>query len=422
MNTGKNTLAVNTGTLIEWAEFTFFAYTADYLSLIFFPGDNPDLARLKIYGVFAASYLMRPAGALFFGHAGDKYGRKSPMIASLLLMAFATFSIGILPTYNSIGVTSSVLLIVLRMLQGFAVGGEFNGATVILTECDKKRPFLAGSWTSFASSVGMVFGSFAAAIVSAFDNYHDIWRVPFLLSSLLAIVAIYLRKDMEETEDFKNAKKNNSLFEIPILAAWKYDKSGLICAASISMFISVYVYTGNIYYKTVAVNIGKIASDQAASAITIGVGLNTLLIPVFALLADKTDGHKLCFLGLFAALIFSPLIMFFASTGIFEYVIAGQIIYGIIDAIVSATAFTILTSFFKTGTKYSGSSFAWSVTTAIFGGTALIVNEFLVGYLKFKHGSGIYMSICAIICLITIMKTQKEKIRQNENRVLEKAA
>lgn len=419
MNLNKNTFVISLGTLLEWAEFTFFAYMADYLSHIFFPIDDPDLARLKIYGVFAASYLMRPAGAIFFGHIGDRYGRKPPMIASLLLMAAATFSMGILPTYASIGVISSILLVIFRMIQGFAVGGEFNGATVVLTEHDKTHPFLAGSWTSFASAAGMAFGGLMAAIVSTFSvHYADLWRLPFLLSSVLALVAIYLRKDMDETEDFRIAKKNNSLFRFPIIAAWKHNKAGLLCTAAFSMFISVYVYTGNIYYRTIAVNIGKIAQEQAALAITIGVSLNTILIPIFANIADKTNGKKLCVIGLFSALIFSPIIIFLATIGDFCYVLLGQCIYGVIDAIVSATAFTILMRYFKTETKYSGTSFAWSIITAIFGGTALIANEFLMMKTQTALSCGFYMSVCALICLIVLRIISKKSKRSRGGGIL----
>ena len=218
MNFHKNTFVVSLGTLLEWAEFTFFAYMADFLSQIFFPTNNLDLARLKIYGVFAASYFMRPAGAIFFGHIEDKYGRKLPMIVSLLLMSVATFAIGILPTYKSVGMVSSLLLIIFRMIQGFAVGGEFNGSMVILTEHNKHCPFLAGSWTSFASTTGMVIGSCMATMVSSFSPYYeDLWRIPFLLSSFIALIAIYLRKDMEETEDFKIAKKATHFLNFQLL-------------------------------------------------------------------------------------------------------------------------------------------------------------------------------------------------------------
>ena len=180
------------------------------------------------------------------------------------------------------------------------------------------------------------------------------------------------------------------------------------------------MYTGNIYYRTVAVNIGGIAPEQASLAITIGVGLNTLLIPILASLADRTNGHKLCFFGLSAALTLSPLIMYLATTGNFVYVLLGQLIYGSIDAIVSATAFTILTSYFKTGTKYSGTSFAWSITTAIFGGSALIVNELLAGHLKLLFGPGMYMSLSALICLIVVVRVYRKAHNSGKERTLTK--
>lgn len=401
INSKKSIVIVSFGTLLEWAEFTFFAYMADHLSCLFFPIDDGSFARLKIYGVFAASYVMSPIGAIVFGHMGDKYGRKIPMIISLFLMAFATCGIGLLPTYDSIGTLSPFLLIIFRMLQGVSVGGEFNGAKVLLTEYDKQRPFLAGSWSALAASAGMVLGSIAATVISFFNN-NFLWRVPFLLSAVIALATIYLRRDIKETEDFCKAKENNELFEVPLVAAWQQNKAGLACTAVFSMFISVFVYTGNVYYKTIAVNIGGLPSEQAATAITVGIGTNTMLIPLFACLADKFNGYKLCFVGLFLALVLSPFIMSLAATGNFAYVIFGQVVYGILDALVSATAFTIMLRQFKTGTKYSGSGFAWSIGTAIFGGTVLMTNEFLVGYLSFLSWPGLYMSISALICLITV--------------------
>ncbi|MDR2458833.1 MAG: MFS transporter [Holosporales bacterium] len=411
MNLKKSIAIVSFGTLLEWMEFTFFAYMADFLSHLFFPADNATFARLKIYGVFAASYIMRPIGAIIFGHIGDKYGRKTPMISSLLLMAVATCGIGVLPTYSSIGCFSSFLLIIFRMIQGVAVGGEFNGATVLLTEYDKHRPFLAGSWTSFAASAGMALGSLAATVISFF-NSNFIWRIPFLLSSLIALAAIYLRRDMKETDDFCKAKENNELFDVPISEAWRYNKSGLVCTAAFSIFVSVFVYTGNIYYRTMAVSVGGLSVEQATTAITIGIVLDAILIPVFACVADRSNGYKLCFFGLFLALILSPLIMSLAVSGSFIYAIVGQLIYCVLDAIVSATAFTILLRQFKVGTRYSGSSLAWSVSTAIFGGTTLMINEFLVGHLQWLAGPGLYMSLSAFICLIMTWSIYRKQWRR----------
>ncbi|MDR2738130.1 MAG: MFS transporter [Puniceicoccales bacterium] len=408
MNSRKSVAIVSFGTLLEWAEFTFFAYMADHLSHLFFPAADTSLARLRIYGVFAASYVMRPIGAIIFGHMGDRYGRKVPMVASLFLMAFATCGIGILPIYDSIGILSPIFLIILRMLQGIAVGGEFNGATVFLTENDKRRPFLAGSWTSFAASAGMALGSLAATVVSFYDSKF-LWRVPFLLSAAVALAAVYLRRDVEETDDFCAAKENNELFSIPIVAAWRHNRDGLVCTAAFAIFVSVFVYTGNVYYRTMAVSIGGLPVEQASMAVSIGILLDTALIPIFACIADKFDGRKLCLVGLFLSMILSPLIMSMAASGSFVYAALGQLVYGTLDATVSATAFTILLRHFHTGTKYSGSSLAWSISTAIFGGSTLMVNEFLVGHMNLFGGPGAYMSISAFICLATVLCIRRNK-------------
>ena len=406
----KTIVIVILGTLLEWMEFSFFAYMTDYLSGVFFPIDSPDFARLKIYGAFAASYLMRPVGAIFFGYLGDKYGRKLPMIMSLIVMGISTFAIGVLPPYQSIGSVAPILLVVFRMLQGFAVGGEFNGSTVILTEYDKAHPFSAGAWTPFASTAGMVLGSCMATLVLSFSYYDtELWRVPFLLSSFLAFAAIYWRKYMRETKDFLAAKKSNSLFKLPIIAAWKFNRAGLLCTAALSMFISVYVYTGNVYYKTIAVTIGGASPEKAGLAISCGISLSMLLIPIFAKIADRTDGYRLCFISIILAISLSPIIMFLASVGDFRCVLVGQMIYGVIDALTSATVYTVLTAQFETGTKYSGASFAWSVATAFFGGTALIANEFLVSMTRAAWCSGFYMSMCALVCLVVLKKFAMKK-------------
>jgi MHS family proline/betaine transporter-like MFS transporter len=353
---------------------------------------------------------MRPIGAIFFGHIGDKYGRKPAIIWSLLLMALATFGIGILPTYETIGTTAPILLVAFRMIQGIAVAGEFNGAAVLLTEYDKQHPFLAGSWTSCAAAAGMALGSMTAMLLTANTLPIWFWRIPFLFSSIIALIALFLRLNMQETNTFKKAKVNNELFSSPIYAAWKYNKLGLICTAAFALFISVFVYTGNIYYKSMVVHIGKLNSRIAAISIFCGILLATLLIPIAAYIADKNNGYKMCLLGLLLAIICSPFMMACAQSGNVTITLLGQIIYAIIDAMVSATFFTILLQKFQTGTKYSGSSIAWSITTAIFGGSTLMVNELLIGHFNYLNGPGLYISLCALICTAVVVFTDFSQI------------
>jgi MFS transporter, MHS family, proline/betaine transporter len=411
----KIIIATGIGTMLEWAEFTFFAYVADQLSNLFFPIHDPNIARLKMYAIFATSYLMRPFGAVFFGNIGDKYGRKPAMISSLFLMSIAAFGIGVLPTYNTIGIIAPILLMVFRMIQGVAVSGEFTGSAVLLTEHAQKYQFLAGSWTACASAVGMAIGSIAATILLSSVIPKWSWRVPFLLSAVIALIALYLRNSMYETNVFKKAKKEKKLFDTPLRAALKYNKKGLLCTVGFSIFMSVIVYTGNVYYRNMAINIGNIKPYIASAIITAGMLLTTLLIPIFAYVADKTNGYKICISGLILAIIFSPLMMSFAISGTILYTIAGQVIYAIIDAMVSATMFTLLLQKFQTGNKYSGSGIAWSITTAIFGGSSLMINEFLIGSLNKLNGPGIYISISALVCLIIMIFTSTQDVERSNS-------
>lgn len=405
----KIIFATNIGTMLEWAEFTFFAYMADQLTGLFFPIQELSLARLKMYGIFATSYFMRPFGAYLFGYIGDKYGRKPALLGSLMIMSIATLGIGFLPTYASVGMLAPTLLMLLRMLQGLAVSGEFNGSAILLTEQAVEQgtsyQFLAGSWTTCAAAAGMAIGSCAATLLLTSKAPVWGWRVPFLLSAVIALIAIYLRRNMQETQPFAEAKQQRKLFASPIAAAWQYNKKGLLCTAAFSLFISVFVYTGNIYYKNMAINIGKLNPHTASSIITCGIILTTVLIPIVAYWADKTNGYQMCLLALLFAVLTAPMMMSYAMSGIIMYTLLGQIIYAIIDAMVSATMFTVLLQNFQVGNKYSGSGIAWSITTAIFGGTALMVNEFLTGYFNQLNGPGIYISISALVCLMTLLFT-----------------
>jgi MHS family proline/betaine transporter-like MFS transporter len=412
MNYKKIIFVTSIGTLLEWAEFTFFAYMADQLSNLFFSIQDPHLARLKTYAIFATSYFMRPIGAVLFGHVGDKYGRKPAVIGALLLMALAIFGIGMLPTYKTIGVLAPVLLVIFRMIQGVAVAGEFTGAAVLLTEHDQQHPFLAGSWTACASAGGMFVGSIVATILITGSTPEWCWRVPFLLSSIIALIAIYLRSSMQETNIFKIAKQNNKLFALPVLAAWKYNKKGLLCTSAFALLVSVFVYTGNIYYKNMAVNIGKLTPHIASMIITCGILLTAILTPIAAMIADKTNGYKMCLFGIFLAIIFSPIMMCCAQSGNTMFTLAGQIIYAIINVMITSTMFTILLQKFQTGNKYSGSSIAWSIITAIFGGSTLIINELLVVQFKQLNGPGLYISTSALICITIVLLTTSAKIEE----------
>jgi MHS family proline/betaine transporter-like MFS transporter len=406
----KTVLTATLGTILEWAEYTFFAYMADQLANHFFSIDDPDVARLKTFGIFATSYFMRPLGAILFGTLGDKRGRKPALMLSMMLMCFATTTIGCLPTYESIGITSAILLMLCRMLQGVAVAGEFNGAAVFMIEHSAKRPFLAGSLVPFSAAFGMGVGAFAATLVSAPTAPSWAWRIPFLCSGFMGLLAVYIRMALQETPVFKAALASRKPSRFPLAEVLKKDALAFWATLAMGMFISVYVYTGNIYYKILCIKVGKLSPVFAAEIITLGQWLAAGMILLCGYLAERTNGKKMCLTGLMLAIVAGPIFMFCAQSGNTQLAILGQILYAIINGLVSAPMMTLLINQFRPEIRYTGNSFGWSISAAIFGGTALIVADMLVNQFHFPQGPGIYISLTAAITFITLaFANQKNK-------------
>ncbi len=410
----KTIIPATLGTALEWAEYTFFAYMANQLSLHFFPSENPELALFKTYTIFATSYFMRPLGAILLGTMGDKVGRKPALIFSMLLMCFATTAIGCLPGYSSIGTTATILLLLCRLLQGLAVAGEFNGAAVMMYEQHSKRPFFAGSLVPFSAAAGMSIGALAAMLVSIPDAPPFAWRIPFLASGLLGLVALYLRVSTTETYIPSTSTQANAPFLS--LAIFKQYRNALISTAAMALFISVYIYIGSVYYKAVSIKLGNLNINTASQIIAIGQVLAALMILVFGLFADRMSGKKMCLAGLGLAVIFGPIILACAQSGDIGITFLGQCIYAIINGMVSAPMMTLIIKQFPANIRFRGNAFAWSIPSALFGGTALIVAETLLNRFGFM-GPGLYIS-CASLVTFLIILDPKSLRQQISNPVL----
>lgn len=399
----KTILPTCLGTILEWAEYTFFAYMADQLSQHFFPIDDPDLARLKTYGIFATSYFMRPLGSLVFGALGDKKGRKQALVSSMLLMCFSTAAIGLLPGYKDIGISAPLLLIVCRLFQGLAVAGEFNGSAIFMYEHNKTRPFLAGSFTPFSAALGMSIGALASFLVSLPNAPVYAWRLPFIASGVIALIALYLRKQVPETPVFQQSIANTYFRNktTSFFSSISTNHIGIISTISLSIFISVYVYTGNVYYKILCMKYGGLTPHISAFIVTFGQVSTALLTLYFGYLADKINAKNLCLIGLGGAVVFGPLIIWLGQSGNVYQSILGQILYSIMNGLISGTMMTLTLQKFEPNFRYRGNSVAWSIPAAILGGTALFMAESLVkrfGYM----GPGLYISGTALLAFLII--------------------
>ncbi len=308
--------ASSVGTLIEWYDFYIFGSLAVVISTKFFPADNPVAAFLSTLATFAAGFVVRPFGALFFGRLGDLIGRKYTFMVTLLLMGGATFLIGCIPSYESIGFLAPLLVLVLRLLQGLALGGEYGGAATYVAEHAPSHQ--RGYWTSWIQTTATV-GLFVSLMVilitksslskEAFENWG--WRVPFWVSILMVAVSYLIRKKMHESPVFQKAKDEGKVSKNPLKESFgnRYNfKFVLLALFGVAMGQGVVWYTGQFYAMSFLKTVMSIDSNQVDTLLGISLLIGTPFFVFFGWLSDKIGRKKIMLAGmLFAIILYRPI-------------------------------------------------------------------------------------------------------------------
>ncbi|HEX4045608.1 MAG TPA: MFS transporter, partial [Gammaproteobacteria bacterium] len=217
LNQSKILFAAGAGTILEWYDFALFAYLTPLLAALFFPSDHPYTAMMLTYAIFAVGYFVRPLGAVLFGHLGDRIGRKKTLMWSILLMSIPTCLMGLLPTYQSIGIAAPILLVILRICQGLSAGGESTGAILFALESAPTARYrgLLGGLLWAVVGAGMLCGSFAATLVAQ-SEADWAWRVPFLAGILTGLIGYFVRARTVESLDFLRAIREKTLAKFPL--------------------------------------------------------------------------------------------------------------------------------------------------------------------------------------------------------------
>lgn len=302
--------ASSVGTLIEWYDFYIFGSLAKVLSTKFFPTDNPTAAFLNTLATFAAGFVVRPFGALFFGKIGDVIGRKYTFMVTLMLMGGATFAIGLIPSYQSIGALAPILVLILRLLQGLALGGEYGGAATYVAEHspEHQRGFYT-SWIQTTATLGLIISlgviMLTRSLLSTeeFDNYG--WRIPFLISIVMVIGSIIVRKNMAESPLFEEAKKTGNIAKNPLKESFGNKlnlKFVLLALFGATMGQGLVWYTGQFYAQTFLLKICHLEETQTNLILVIGLLAGTPLFVLFGALSDKLGRKGIMLAGMALAL------------------------------------------------------------------------------------------------------------------------
>ncbi|HEV8045482.1 MAG TPA: MFS transporter [Rubrobacter sp.] len=394
------------GTTIEW--YDFFIYTtaaALIFPQLFFPSFEPLAGTLASFATYAVGFLARPLGGVIFGHYGDKIGRKAMLVTTLLIMGIATFLVGLLPTYETIGIWAPILLVVLRLLQGLGLGGEWGGAVLMAVEHspDDKRG-LNGSWPQMGVPAGLVLGTGAFAAVSAISGDAFVtwgWRVPFLLSILLIALGLYIRLAIYESPAFSRVRESGTEARMPIVDVFRtYPKNVLLVVGS-RIGIDVVFYIFAVYMLTyVSTNLG-LPRNLGLIAVSIAALIEIFTIPAFASLSDKVGRRPVLMAGAtFLGLWIFPF-FWLLDTGSASLIILAVIVgLSIGHAMVYGTQASFYAELFGTRVRYSGASLGYQLAGIFGGALAPIVATALYAA---TGGPGLIGVYVAVLCLLSIV-------------------
>ncbi|MXP61843.1 MFS transporter [Roseomonas sp. M0104] len=373
------------GNATEWFDYGIYAYGVTYISAALFPGEAAE-ATLFALATFAISFLVRPLGGFFWGPLGDRMGRKAVLALTILLMAGATFCVGLIPAYESIGIWSTVILIVLRMVQGFSTGGEYGGAATFMAEYapDDRRGF-CGSFLEVGTLAGFSFGALLMLAFSlalgdeAMQSWG--WRLPFLVAGPMGLVGMYLRSKMEDTPVFQemeasHATEPGASTELKHLLAryWK----PLLVMGGLVIALNVVNYTLLSYMPTYLERRLGLSTQQALFVPIIGMLFMMILLPFAGALSDRVGRKPLWWFSLVGlTVLVIPLYHLMESS--FVGAILGFAALGFLYAPQLATISATFPAMFPTPVRFAGFAIAYNVSTSLFGGTAPAVNSWLIG-------------------------------------------
>ncbi|ASQ45396.1 MFS transporter [Legionella clemsonensis] len=392
------------GNVLEWYDFALYGYFASTLTPLFFPAQNKTLALILTFTVFAIGFLMRPLGAIVFGYIGDRLGRKHALSYAILLMAIPTTLIGLLPDYSQIGIIAPSLLIVCRLLQGLAVGGEFTGSMVYLLEhTPTAKQGFYGSLAMASAFGGLLLGSAAATIVELFAVAWA-WRIPFLLSITLGALGLYLRLHMPESPVFETLKKKHPLTVNPLKEVVSKHFSLMLKAMALVILPSTGFYLSFLYLTTYLNHFLAVALPHAMLINTLTLFLLMLACPAVGVLADKIGKWRILITGAaFFIFLSIPLYLLLQEKSLMAIFIC-QIAFACMVALSYSPIPAVLLELFPVAFRYTGLSLSYNLANALFGGTSAAVATSLIHVTGILFMPAVYLIFIATVTFVTLLK------------------
>ncbi len=400
----KAVTAAVMGNLLEWYDFAIYGYLATIVARNFFPKGDEMTALLSTFATFGVGFVVRPLGGVLIGRLGDVRGRKAALMLTIFMMAFGTVLIGLIPTYDSIGVWAPALLVTARLLQGFAAGGEWGGSTAFIVEwAPEGKRGLYGSFQQSSLAAGLLLGSGIAALFSTVLTPEDMeswgWRIPFLLGGILAPVGIYMRRNIDETPAFRKAQAEETASPAlsPMVLAGKAFGFTVLWTSAYYMMLT--------YMPTFTQKHVGLTRSEALWSNTLGLLVLVIVIPFAGALSDRIGRKPLLLMCCLAFALLSH-VMFdtMVSQGSLAVVMGMQVLFALMIASFSGPGPAAISEIFPTRLRSTWMSAGYSLAVAIFGGFAPFIATWLIASTGSPLSPTWYVIGAAIVSTLVIVR------------------